>query len=375
MKIFTVVGARPQFIKASIVSKKLREKGVKEILLHTGQHYDINMSDIFFNELQLPKPDYYLGIGSGPHGEQTGKMLIEIEKVLIKEKPDMVLVYGDTNSTLAGALAGAKLHIPVAHIEAGLRSFNKNMPEEINRVLTDHISDLLFCPTDIAVNNLKKEGIKNNVYKVGDVMLDLALEISKKIDTDKILKKYKLEPKDFILVTIHRAENTDDRERLEEIWNALLDLTSSNIKVFFPIHPRTKNRLKEYNLYPDKEIPNLILYNPISYTDMIALEKGARLIITDSGGIQKEGYFFDTPCIIPRNETEWVEFIEIGFNRLVEINNKSIYKKTIFLYRKINITSKYNKINNSLFSNGYASQEIVKILIGRQNDKKYMDNK
>jgi len=254
MRILSIVGARPQFIKAALVSKKLRGKGIKEILVHTEQHYDFNMFDIFFQELNLPKSDYYLGIGSGSHGEQTGKMLMRIEKVLLKEKPDVVLVYGDTNSTLAGALAVAKLHIPLAHIEAGLRSYNKEMPEEINRVLTDHCSDILFAPTDTAVDNLKREGIIKGVFKAGDVMLDVALEVKNKIDEEGILAKYSLEPDRFILVTIHRAENTDIKENLENIWKALKDIANSGIKVFFPVHPRTKKALENYGLVSE-EIP------------------------------------------------------------------------------------------------------------------------
>jgi len=292
MKILSIVGARPQFIKTALVSRRLRENGIEEILVHTGQHYDFNMSDIFFQELNLPKPDYHLGIGSSTHSEQTGKMLMEVEKVLFKEKPDIVLVYGDTNTTLAGALAAAKFHIPVAHIEAGLRSYNKRMPEEVNRVLTDHCSDILFAPTDTAIENLKKEGIVKGVYKVGDVMFDIALEVKNRIDEEKILTKYGLKPKDFILVTIHRAENTDIKENLENIWKALKDITNSGIKVFFPVHPRTKKALENYGLVSEEIPKNLTITQPISYFEMITLESNAKVIITDSGGVQKEGYFF-----------------------------------------------------------------------------------
>ncbi|GAB6162895.1 UDP-N-acetylglucosamine 2-epimerase (non-hydrolyzing) [Desulfothermus naphthae] len=357
MKILSIVGARPQFIKAALVSRKLREKGINEILVHTGQHYDFNMSDIFFQELNLPKADYYLGVGSGTHGEQTGKMLIEIEKVLGREKSDIVLVYGDTNTTLAGALAGAKLHIPVAHIEAGLRSYNKNMPEEINRVLTDHCSDILFAPTDKAVENLKTEGIIKGVYKVGDVMFDMALEVKNRVNEEKVLTKYSLKPKEFILITIHRAENTDIKENLENIWNALKDIANSGIKMFFPVHPRTKKALENYGLL-NKISENLIITKPVSYFEMIVLENNAKVIITDSGGVQKEGYFFQTPCIILRNETEWVELVKAGWNKIVGNKKKDIVKEAIKAY--------YGDMNDKkwidFYGSGNASDRIVEIL-------------
>ena len=358
MKILSIVGARPQFIKAALVSRKLQEKGIKEILVHTGQHYDFNMSDVFFEELNLPKPDYHLGVGSGSHGEQTGKMLIEIEKVLFKEKPDFVLVYGDTNTTLAGALAGVKLHVSVAHIEAGLRSFNRRIPEEINRVLTDHCSDILFAPTDKAVENLKKEGIVKGVYKVGDVMFDLALEVKDKVDEEKILSKYSLKPKEFILVTVHRAENTDIKENLGNIWNALKDIANSGIKVFFPIHPRTKKALENYDLVNGKIFKNLVMTEPVSYFEMIVIESNAKVIITDSGGVQKEGYFFKTPCIIPRNETEWLELVETGWNKVVGNKGENIVEETMKVYREdVN-----NKKWTDFYGGGRASERIVEVL-------------
>jgi len=361
MKIVSIVGARPQFIKASVVSNKLREKGINEILLHTGQHYDFNMSRVFFKELNLPMPDYYLGIGSGTHGEQTGKMLIEIEKVLMKEKPDIVLVYGDTNSTLAGALAVVKLHIPVAHVEAGLRSFNRTMPEEINRILTDHISNYLFAPTNNAVHNLKNEGVIENVYNVGDVMLDVALDVVKRVNIASVLNGYDLKLKDFILVTIHRAENTDNKDNLKNIWEALIELAKTGITIFFPVHPRTKKALT-INHFLDRNIPNnLIIFEPVSYFDMVALENAARVIITDSGGIQKEGYFFKTPCIIPRNETEWIELVEIGWNKVVGNNKENIVKETINLYSK----GLGNKQWVDFYGGGKASERITNILIKR----------
>jgi len=381
VKILSIIGARPQFIKATLVSGKLREKGIEEILVHTGQHYDFNMSDIFFQELRLPKPDYHLSVGSGSHGEQTGKMLIAIEKVFLQEKPDISLVYGDTNTTLVGALAAVKLHIPVAHIEAGLRSYNKNMPEEINRVLTDHMSDILFCPTETAVSNLRKEGftsiIKDGklirksldllpitdhslpfVINVGDVMFDVALEVKNRIDEERILTKYNLEPNGFILVTIHRAENTDIKENLENIWKALKDIANSGIKVFFPVHPRTKKALENYGLVNEKIPKNLTITQPISYFEIIALESNAKVIITDSGGVQKEGYFFKTPCVIPRNETEWVELVEIGWNKVVGNKEENIVGETTKTYSE--------QVNNKkwidFYGGGKASERIVEVL-------------
>jgi UDP-GlcNAc3NAcA epimerase len=363
MKIISIVGARPQFIKAALISRKLREKGIKEILLHTGQHYDFNMSDIFFSELRLPKPDYYLEIGSGNHGEQTGKMLIEIEKVLIKEKPDIVIVYGDTNSTLAGALAASKLHIPVAHVEAGLRSYNKKMPEEINRVLTDHISTWLFAPSQTAVKNLEKEGITKNVYNVGDVMFDIALESIKKVNEEQVLNKYNVKPKKFILATIHRAENTDNKENLLNIWQALNEIANKGYKILFPLHPRTKKAINNFKINLESKSKNLILTDPVSYFEMLSLEKNASLIITDSGGVQKEGYFWGTPCIIPRNETEWVELVEIGFNALAGTDKEKIIALTLEkLKENLNI---FTTLNYNFYGSGNASDRIINILVRR----------
>jgi len=356
VKILSLVGARPQFIKAAIVSEKLRNNGIKEILLHTGQHYDFDMSGVFFEELGLPKPDYNLGIGSGTHGEQTGKMLIEAEKVLLKEKPNWVIVYGDTNSTLAGALAAVKLHIPVAHIEAGLRSFNKRMPEEINRILTDHIADILFAPTETAVKNLKNEGIAKGVHNVGDVMFDVALEVSKIVDEKNILSQFKLQHKNYILATIHRADNTNIKENLENILEAFKEI-SKVYKVFVPVHPRTKNVLEKFNLLND--VPeNLILNEPVSYKEMIALEKNAKLIITDSGGVQKEAYFFKVPCVTVREETEWIELVNAGWNKLAGTHKDKIVE-TVFeeLRRK-----KFSQWVD-FYGGGKASDRIVRILI------------
>jgi len=356
MKIVSVVGARPQFIKATLVSKKIRKAGIKEILVHTGQHYDFNMSDVFFEELDLCKPDYNLGIGSGNHGDQTGRMLMEIEKVLLKEGPDVVLVYGDTNSTLAGALAAAKLHIPVVHIEAGLRSYNKRMPEEINRILTDHIADILFAPTEVAVKNLENEGIKKGVYNVGDVMFDVALEIAKIVDIKAVLAKFKLENKGYILATIHRADNTDIKENLENILEALKAI-SNEYKVFFPVHPRMRNALKRFN-FLNNVTDNLILNEPVSYKEMVALEQGAKLIITDSGGVQKEAYFFKVPCVTVREETEWTELVDAKWNKLAGVNKEVIVKSTL---EEMN-GKKYPKWID-FYGGGKASDRIVRILV------------
>lgn len=316
MKVVTVIGARPQFIKAAAVSRILR-KECEEILVHTGQHYDANLSDVFFEELEIPKPDYNLGVGSGSHGAQTGRMLEAIEQVLLKEKPDWVLVYGDTNSTLAGALAAVKLHIPVAHVEAGLRSFNRRMPEEINRVLTDHAADLLFAPTKTAVENLKNEGIPSNkIYLVGDVMYDAALFYGAKAEQKSvILKKLELDSGKYILATVHRAENTDDPARLKAIFEGLTNV-SREIPVVLPLHPRTAKALDKINLL-DKVKKEIKIIKPVGYLDMVMLEKNARLIVTDSGGVQKEAFFYRVPCVTLRDETEWVELVQLGWNRLV----------------------------------------------------------
>ncbi|WP_057977293.1 non-hydrolyzing UDP-N-acetylglucosamine 2-epimerase [Caloramator mitchellensis] len=348
MKILTVIGARPQFIKAAPVSREIRKQH-KEIIVHTGQHYDENMSSIFFDELDIPKPDYNLNVGSGNHGNQTGNMLIKIEEVILNEKPDAVLVYGDTNSTLAGALAASKLLIPVIHVEAGLRSFNKAMPEEQNRVLTDHISDLLFCPTETAVKNLKNEGIEKGVYNVGDVMFDSILyniEIAK--EKSNILDRLNLASKEFILVTIHRAENTNYKDKLTNIFNALKD---SGEKVILPLHPRTKKFLADYGIDVGE---NIEIIEPVGYLDMIMLESAAKKIVTDSGGVQKEAYFLDVPCVTMRRETEWVETVKDGWNILVD----SDYEKILDAIN--NFEPKTKKSN--YFGDGKASEHIAELL-------------
>lgn len=320
VKIISIVGARPQFIKGAPVSRELRKK-FKEILVHTGQHYDHNMSPIFFEELGIPQPDYNLGVGSGGHGEQTGKMLIELEKVLVKEKPDLVLVYGDTNSTAAGALAAAKLHIPVAHVEAGLRSYNRQMPEEINRVVVDHLSNLLFCPTDTAKKNLEKEGVTKGVFNTGDVMYD-ALLANREIanSKSKILKTMNLKPKTYLFATVHRAENTDNKRNLENILKAFSD---SGETIVVPLHPRTKKAVSDWRLAIG-DYSNIKFIDPVGYLDSIQLQANAKKILTDSGGVQKEAYMLGVPCITLREETEWVETVEDGWNVLVRADKKKI---------------------------------------------------
>ncbi len=318
MRLVTVVGARPQFIKAAAVSRVLRATaGVGEVLVHTGQHYDDSMSAVFFDELEIPSPDYHLGVGSGSHGFQTGRMLEAVEQVLLQEKPDWVLVYGDTNSTLAGALAAVKLHIPVAHVEAGLRSFNRRMPEEINRVLTDHASEILFAPTEAAVENLRREDIPASRIKlVGDVMYDAALfYVAKAEKESRILEELRLVRQRYILATVHRAENTDDSDRLRAIFGGLIQV-AADIPVVLPVHPRTRHALERENLLRGAS-RYFHLIDPVGYLDMVMLEKHARLIATDSGGVQKEAFFYRVPCVTLRDETEWVELVDLGWNRVV----------------------------------------------------------
>jgi UDP-N-acetylglucosamine 2-epimerase (non-hydrolysing) len=320
MKIVTIVGARPQFIKCAPVSRELRKEHT-EILVHTGQHYDPEMSEVFFNELEIPRPDYNLCVGSGLHGKQTGDILMSVETVLLKEKPDLMLVYGDTNSTLAGALAAAKLHIPVAHIEAGLRSFDRTMPEEINRIVTDHLSDLLFCPTETAVKNLAVEGITMGVHLVGDVMADALLfnrEIAQK--TSPILETLGLKEKKYLVLTIHRASNTNNRQNLTNIIHAVGE---SRVPVVFPVHPRTRKYLLEYGLI-DRLPVNIIVIDPLGYLEMIRLMAGACKLLTDSGGMQKEAYMLGVPCITLRENTEWIETLHDGWNTLAGSNEEKI---------------------------------------------------
>jgi UDP-GlcNAc3NAcA epimerase len=312
-KILTLVGARPQFIKAAAVSRLLR-KQFREVLVHTGQHYDENMSDVFFNELGIPAPDYHLGVGSGTHARQTGEMMIGIERVALDEKPDMMLIYGDTNSTLAGALVASKLSIPLGHVEAGLRSFNRSMPEEINRVLADRCSDVLFCPTEQAVKNLRTEGITAGVHQTGDVMVDAMLWFAQSAEQSDILERLGVSPGRYLLATVHRAASTDIIENLTGIVDAFLQIEE---ELIWPVHPRTQKQLESFGLWERiRKNRHIHAMDPIGYLDMIRLEKHARLILTDSGGVQKEAFFFNVPCITLREETEWVETVESGWNRL-----------------------------------------------------------
>ena len=353
MRIISIVGARPHFVKMAPVSRELR-KYFKEIIIHTGQHYDYEMNKIFFDELNLPEPDFYLGVGSGTHGLQTGRMLIKIEEVLLKEKPDLVLVYGDTNSTLAGALAPAKLHIPVGHVEAGLRSFDKRMPEELNRILTDHVSDYLFAPTKTAVKNLEMENIKKGVFLVGDVMFDALLENIKIADEkSNILERLGLETKDYLLATVHRAENADNKINLKSIIEVFIE---SGERIIFPVHPRTRKNLKKFGLM-DKILnsKNLKLIEPVGYLDMIKLEKYSKKILTDSGGVQKEAYFLKIPCITLRENTEWIETVEDKWNILVGQDKDKILK-AIKEFEPSGETYSFK------FGDGKASKKIVEII-------------
>lgn len=350
MKIVSIVGARPQFIKCAPVSKELR-KNHQEILVHTGQHYDDEMSKLFFDELDIPKPDYNLDVGSGLHGEQTGKMLIEIEKILLDEKPEFVLIYGDTNSTVAGALAAAKLHIPVGHVESGLRSFDRSMPEEINRVVSDHVSVILFVPTQTAERNLQKEGITKGVFNTGDVMYDALLSNIKIAEKhSEILSKLKLKSKDYLLATVHRPSNTDRKKNLEDILSAFSKIKK---KIVFPAHPRALKYIEKYNLR-DKFGENVLLVKPVGYLDFLLLEKNASKILTDSGGIQKEAYILKVPCITLRENTEWIETIKDGWNILVGSDTEKIVEAVENFYPRSN--------QNKYYGDGNASKKIKNIL-------------
>jgi len=353
MKILSIVGARPQFIKAAPLSRKLRES-CREVLVHTGQHYDDNMSAAFFKELSIPAPDYHLGIGSGRHGMQTGAMLTRIEELLLNERPDWVLVYGDTNSTLAGALAACKLPIPLAHVEAGLRSFNRKMPEESNRILTDHCSDLLFCPSQAAVDNLGREGLTEGVHLVGDIMFDAVLQFSEIANQcSTILQSLNVRPREYLLATVHRPGNTDVAPNLRNILDAFLGI---NEPILFPIHPRTRKRIAEFENMPDLQNPTgkVKLIEPVGYMDMLILERNARLILTDSGGMQKEAYWLGVPCVTLREETEWVETVEAGWNTLVGADPGLIVEAT----RSFNPPSK----RRPLYGDGNAAAKCASIL-------------
>jgi len=360
MKIVTIIGARPQFIKAATVSRAIQSMpSIEEVLVHTGQHYDENMSDVFFDELEIPKPAYDLGIGSGSHGAQTGKMLEAIERVLLDEKPNWVLVYGDTNSTLAGAVAAVKLHIPVAHVEAGLRSFNRAMPEEINRILTDHAANLLFAPTETAVNHLHHEGIDGQrIHRVGDVMYDAALFYGIKADQmSDILSRLELVSKRYMLATVHRAENTDDPKRLRAIMAGLSAAATDEYPVVLPLHPRTRATLERKGTLTEAA-KQIRLIDPVGYLDMVMLEKNAVLIATDSGGVQKEAFFHGVPCVTLRDETEWVELVEAKWNRLCAPTSKDQIAATLRDARH----TKGDTIQP--YGNGNAAGKIVEILNG-----------
>lgn len=355
MKIVTVIGARPQFIKAAMCSRAFSEDGIKELIVHTGQHFDANMSEVFFDELSIPKPAHNLGIGGGSHGQNTGRMIEAIEQVLVSEKPDWVLVYGDTDSTLAGALAAVKLHIRVAHVEAGLRSFNRKMPEEINRILTDHAANLLFAPTQTAVGHLASEGIiGERVHLVGDVMFDAALHFGNLSDTQSnVLAVLGLQPKSYTLATIHRAENTDDPIRLDAILRGFEEFAHN---IVLPLHPRTQSSIVKFGLSLSS---NIQVIDPVGYIDMVMLQKNASLIATDSGGVQKEAYFHRVPCITLRDETEWVELIETGWNRLAPpVAGMSI---SAVMQNALNTTG--DRV--SLYGTGDAAGQIARALIAR----------
>lgn len=346
--VVSIVGARPQFIKAAPVSRALASS-FREVMIHTGQHYDYGMSDIFFKEMEMRSPDFHLGVGSGTHGEQTGKMLMEIEKILHSGKPDYVLVYGDTNSTLAGALAAAKAQIPLAHVEAGLRSYNRAMPEEVNRVLTDHVSNLLFCPTNVAIENLAKEGITKGVHYVGDVMYDALLHnltLARKHST--ILTALGLEKGAYALATVHRAANTDNPKCMKAILDGLGSLPT---KVIFPAHPRTRKMIRESDLSVST---NVVMIEPVSHFDVLVLQENADCILTDSGGMQKEAYLLGVRCITLREETEWVETVDSGWNKLVGVDAKAI-QNTFDTWHP-------SGARPVLYGNGNAAGEICQIL-------------
>lgn len=354
MKIVTILGARPQFIKAAAFSRVVKNnKDIEEIIVHTGQHYDQNMSDIFFEEMDIPKPKYMLQTGGKTHGAMTGQQLEKIEEILIYEKPDMVLVYGDTNSTLAGALAAIKLHIPIAHVESGLRSFNRQMPEEINRILTDQISDYLFVPSVGAKQNLLNEGIdENKIFIVGDIMYDVALFYKEKMI--KPIWFDSLELKEFMLCTIHRAENTDDISKLSNILKGL-ELSGKNIVL--PLHPRTVNKIKEYGLTLAE---NIKVVDPVGYLEMVWLEANSKLIVTDSGGVQKEAYFHDKLCVTLREETEWVELVEIGYNKLVG-------SATDLISLALTDVNHTTIVNKKIYGSGNSAQNIISVIFNKNN--------
>ena len=350
-KILTIIGTRPQFIKAAIISRVIKQKYkqyLNEVIVHTGQHYDNNMSDIFFDEMNIPKPDYYLDIKkNASHGEMTGEIMIKLEQLIKKETPDMVLVYGDTNSTLAGALTASKLNIPVAHIEAGLRSYNRQMPEEINRIVTDHVSQILFPPTDLSKKQLAKEGVIDNVFVVGDVMYDAALFYKKYAVKPAAIKDL---PQTFYLATCHRQENTDNKQNLVNIFNAL-KILSREIPVIIPLHPRTKKYVNEYEISTD----GVCIIEPIGYLEMLYLLEHAKMVLTDSGGFQKEAYYFSRPVVIMRNETEWVELVDNGVGQIAGADTNKIVQVVKYL-------ANINFFPANLYGDGKAGEKIVEII-------------
>ncbi|MDR0225280.1 MAG: UDP-N-acetylglucosamine 2-epimerase (non-hydrolyzing) [Burkholderiaceae bacterium] len=362
MKILTVIGARPQMVKAAVVSRAVAARqssgvNIREMIVHTGQHFDKNMSDVFFDEMGIPKPDNMLGLGGLSHGAMTGRMIEQIESILQQDRPDWVLVYGDTNSTMAGALAAVKLHIPVAHIEAGLRSWNRAMPEEINRVVTDHVSSLLFAPTDSAVKNLLVEGIiGEKVVRTGDVMLDASLFYAK----NSVGRPLPVDVGDcpFALVTIHRAENTDEPRRLAAIV-AAMEAVASELHLVFPLHPRTRGALERHGLL-ERLARAATLLDPLGYLDMIRLEDECCLVITDSGGVQKEAYFFGKPCVTLRTETEWTELVDIGANKLVAPDDEKSIVEAIRSGMQVRVDTQ-----TQLYGDGHAAEQIVDCLLSR----------
>ncbi len=350
MKIISIVGARPNFIKATMISKELRKKH-KEILIHTGQHYDTKLNKIFFDQLEVPEPNYYLGVGSGTHAQQTGQIMIRAEKIIIKEKPNWVIVYGDINSTLAGALEAAKLSVRIPHVEAGMRNYNNKTPEEINRMLVDHLSSLLFAPTQSAVENLKKENLTRGTYKTGDVMYDAVLTYKSSAEKkSKILTKLNLKPQGFLVATIHRAETTNNTAKLSSVMKAFSKINES---IIFPVHPRTQRAIEALGgLHLGSG--NVKMINPVSYFDMLKLVKNARLLITDSGGLQKEAYFLKTPCVTCLEDNNWPETTTAGANQLIGTDVNDILNAVKKPYQKIK--------NANEFGNGHAAEKIVAIL-------------
>lgn len=371
-KLLSIVGVRPQFVKAAMVCAAVErhnadapsEKRIQHLLLNTGQHYDFEMAEIFFQQLPLPQPDFNLGVGSGAHGAQTAAMLSGIEELLLKERPDCVIVYGDTNSTLAGALAAVKLHIPVAHVEAGLRSFNRAMPEEINRIVADHVSDLLLCPTRAAVDQLAREGVTRNVQFTGDVMLDAAkMFCAAASQRSGLLEEMRITPRGFMLATIHRAENTDSLERMHDLVTMLCRLERPTV---FSMHPRLRNKLQQQPEYQSLNrqlvaATHVRIVNPLPYVDMLRLETSARLVLTDSGGVQKEAYFVGTPCLTLRDETEWTETLQNGWNRVVGTSPEKILPLVESLW-SANGASPAGRPMLAAFGDGRASDRIVQIL-------------